>query len=89
MTSRVEQITQENTRLHSELRKSLEARIETVAHSSSTGLKSSSGVGVGGVMDTLQQQLETVMKDRDSYRDLLRKTSNELDLLQRIDQVSS
>lgn len=85
MTSRVEQVTQENARLHSELRKSLEARIEAVTQSSS---KSSSGVGFGGVMDALQQQMEMVNKDRDNYRELLKKTANELDLLQRIDQVS-
>lgn len=86
MTSRVEQVTQENARLHSELRKSLEARIETITQSGSS--TTSSGIGVGGVMDALQQQMEMVTKDRDNYRELLKKTANELDLLQRIDQVS-
>lgn len=84
MTLRVEQVAQENARLHSELRKSLEARIEAVTQSGSTGSKSSS---VGVLMDTLQQQLEMVTKDRDNFRELLKKTANELDLLQKMDQV--
>lgn len=89
MTSRVEHVTQENARLHSELRKSLEVRIQASTQPGSRGLKSSGGVDIGSALDTLQQRLEIVTKDRDSYRDLLKNTSHELDLLQRNDQVSS
>ncbi len=87
MTSRVEQVTQENSRLHSELRKSLEARIETATQSGSGGSKFASGVNVGEVVDTLQQQLEMVIRDRDNFRELMKKASNELEILQKIDQV--
>ena len=93
MASRIDQVTAENTRLHRELRKSLEVRIDQATQSSSAGGKrNSDGWGSDGnmknVMGTLQQQLEMVTEDRDNYRDLLRKTTNELEVMQKSDQVS-
>lgn len=84
MRSRVEQVTDENSRLHSEVRKSLEARIEVATQKSGSLPSSSPRLS----LEALQQQLDTVVRDRDSYRELLKKTSQELDLLQKSDQVS-
>lgn len=82
MSARIEQVTMENTELHAELRKCLEAQIQTATGSGA------GGASVNEVMVTLQQQLEMISRDRDSYRDLLKKASQELELVQRNDQVS-
>ena len=90
MCSRVEKVTQENSRLHAELRKSLEARMEAVTQSSYQHRESTGG-SISGVSVTrarLEQQLDTVTKDRDNYRDLFKKASQELELLQQGVQVS-
>lgn len=86
MAARIEQVTQENSRLHSELRRSLETQIQAATESGSLRLKSSGGADA---LDALKQQLEMVTRDRDSYQELLKKTSHELELVQRSDQVSS
>lgn len=88
MASRIEQVTVENSRLHSELRKSLEMRIDQATQSASAGGKRGSDGTMKNVVGTLQQQLEMVTEDRDNYRDLLRKTTNELEIMQKSDQVS-
>lgn len=82
MSSTVEQITDENRRLHSELRKTIECQIQRCQNSSQT-MSSSTESAIG----TLQQQLDMVLKDRDSYRGLLKRTSQELEVLQKSDQV--
>ena len=84
MTQRVEQVTEENSRLHLELRKNLEAQIHAATQS---GSKMSGRADVGDMLKTLQQQLDMVTRDRDTYQDLLKKTSRELELVQRSDQV--
>lgn len=86
MASRIEQVTVENSRLHCELRKSLEIRIDQATQSA--GGKRSSDGNMKNVVGTLQQQLEMVTEDRDNYRDFLRKTTNELEIMQKSDQVS-
>lgn len=89
MCSRVEKVTQENSRLHTELRKSLEVRIEAVTQQPTYQQPKSNGGPVGEEgLGTIQQQLNVVTKDRDNYRELLKKMSQELELLQRNDQVS-
>lgn len=90
MCSRVEKVTQENSRLHAELRKSLEVRIEAVTQLP-VYQKPKSGGGESvrqRGLETLQQQLSAITRDRDNYRELLKKMSQELELLQRNDQVS-
>lgn len=77
MTSRVEQVTEENTRLHSELRKNLESQIEVATK----------GTAVKGVVDSLQKELEMAFKERDSLQNMLKKTSQELQIMQRSEQV--
>lgn len=84
MTQRVEEVTEENSRLHLELRKNLEAQIQAATQS---GSKSAGRADVGDMLNTLQQQLDMVTKDRDTFQDLLRKTSHELDLCRQRDQV--
>lgn len=89
MCARVEKVTQENSRLHAELRKSLEARMEAVTNSfqqhESTG---GSITGASVARARLEHQLDAVTKDRDNYRDLFKKASQELELLQQNEQVS-
>ena len=88
MTSRVEKVTEENSQLHSELRKSIEAQIQAATLSSSGKSKLRDNGSVNEMLDTLQKQLEVVSTDRERYRDLLKKTSEELEILHRNDQVS-
>ncbi len=88
MSQRVEQVTEENSRLHLELRKNLEAQIHAATQSGAVGSKLSGRADVGDMLKTLQQQLDMMTKDRDTYHDLLKKTSRELELVQRSDQVS-
>lgn len=86
MAQRVEQVTEENSRLHLELRKNLEVQIHAATQ---PGSKSRSGrADVEDMLRTLQQQLDTLTKDRDTYQELLKKTSHELELLQKTDQVN-
>lgn len=87
MTQRVEQVTEENSRLHLELRKNLEAQIQSATKSGAAGSRLSGRADVGDMLKTLQQQLDMTTKDRDTYQDLLKKTSRELEMLQRRDQV--
>lgn len=75
----MEQITQENARLHSELRKSLEAQL----HASTKGTSGSINTAVEG----LQQQMDILSKERDSYIELWKQTSKELDMAQKSEQV--
>lgn len=83
MASSVEEITKENAYLHKELRKNLEGQMMST-QSCSSQLKFSKG---DGVVDSLQQQLEMVMKERDNFRNMLKKTSQELEITQRTEQV--
>ena len=77
----------ENTKLHLELRKALEAQLQM-----STGQGGGASSGGGGVstvvIDGLRQQLDLLSKERDSYIDLWRQTTTELETLQRSEQAS-
>lgn len=67
--------------MHSELRKSLEAQLQ--ASSTSGG-----GGGVSTVViDGLRQQLDLLSKERDSYIELWRQTTSELESLQKSEQA--
>ena len=83
LSSRVQEITEENTKLHSELRKSLESQLK----SSSATVR---GEGGGGsvVVEAVQQQMDVLSKERDSYIDMWRQTSKELEIVQKNDQVN-
>lgn len=86
LSSRVQEIIEENSKLHTELRKSLEAQLQ-----SSMGQGGGASSGVGGVSTVivggLQQQLDLLSKERDSYVELWRQTTSELDTLQKSEQV--
>lgn len=75
--TRVQEITEENTRLHSDLRQSLESQ-----------LKSSNGGSGGTVVEAVQEQMNILSRERDSYVDLWRQTSRELETLQSSERVS-
>ena len=77
MALRVEQVTEENVHLHSEFRKMLEGQINAATQ----------GAGVGGVVDSLQEDLKLVSKERDSFQSMLNKTLQELQILQKSEQV--
>lgn len=76
LMGRVQEIAEENTKLHSDLRKSLESQLR------------SSNVSDGGVMEAVQEQLNILSRERDSYVDLWRQVSKELDTLQSNNRVS-
>lgn len=85
MSSRVQEITEENTKLHSELRKSLESQLK----SSSTTVRGVTGeVGGGVVVEAVQKQMDVLSKERDSYIDMWRQTSKELEIVQKNEQVN-
>ena len=79
-------IIEENSKLHTELRKSLEAQLQ-----SSMGQGGGASTGGGGVstviVEGLQQQVDLLCKERDSYVDLWRQTTSELETLQKSEQV--
>ncbi len=78
LVARVQEITDENTKLHSDLRKSLESR-----------LKSPTRVSGGSVqVEAVQEQMDILSRERDSHVDLWRQTTRELEILQRSDRVS-
>ncbi len=79
LTRRVGEIVEENTKLHSDLRKSLESQLR------------SSGAGArdgGGVIEAVQEQLDILSRERDNYIDLWRQVSKELDAVQSNNRVS-
>ena len=86
LSSRVQEIIEENSKLHTELRKSLEAQLQ-----SSMGQGGEASSGVGGVSTVivggLQHQLDLLSKERDSYVELWRQTTSELETLQKSEQV--
>lgn len=85
LTSRVQEITDENSKLHSELRKNLESQLKP----SSTIVGGVTGVGGGSVVvEAMQQQMDVLSKERDSYIDLWRQTSKELEAVQKNNQVN-
>ena len=75
----------ENSKLHSELRRSLEAQLQA-----STG--QGGGASGGGVSTVVvkgfQEQIDLLSKERDSYIDLWRQTNSELENLQKSEQAS-
>ena len=85
MALRVDEVTEENARLHLELRRNLEAQIQAATQAEPG--KGSGRTDVGDMLNTLQQQLDMITKERNSYQELLKKTSRELDLCQRRDKV--
>lgn len=78
----MQQITEENTRLHTELKRTLEAQLQA-----STGGGSEGEVSMV-VANGLQQQVDMLSKERDSYIDLWQQTTTELKALQKSHQAS-
>ena len=85
LSNRVQVIVDENGRLHSELKRSLEAQLQA-----STGQEGgASGGGVSAVVvKGYQEQIDMLSKERDSYVDLWRQTNSELENLQKSEQAS-
>ena len=83
LSSRMEQITHENARLHSELRKSLEAQLQSSARGTANG------GSINAAVEGLQQQMDILSKERDSYIELWKQTSKELDTSQKSEQVTT
>ncbi len=78
LTGRVQCIADENTKLHADLRKNLESQ-----------LRSSSSVrDGGGVMEAVQEQLNILSRERESYVQLWKQVSKELEALQSNHRVS-
>ncbi len=77
LLARVQEITDENTKLHSDLRKSLESQLKSPATGGSVQVKA------------VQEQMDILSRERDSHVDLWRQTTRELETLQRSDRVSS
>ena len=84
LTARVQEITEENSKLHSDLRKSLESQLKS---SSSRGERGVSNGG-GAVVEAVQEQMNILSRERDSYIDLWRQASKELESLQKSERVS-
>ena len=78
----MQEITEENTRLHTELKRTLEAQLQA-----STGAGSEGEVSMV-VANGLQQQVDMLSKERDSYIDLWQQTTTELKALQKSHQVN-
>ena len=78
----MQEITEENTRLHTELRRTLEAQLQA-----STGAGGEGEVSMV-VANGLQQQVDMLSKERDSYIDLWQQTTTELKALQKSHQVN-
>ncbi len=77
LVARVQEITDENTKLHSDLRKSVESQLNSPAAGGSVQVKA------------VQEQMDIISRERDSHVDLWRQTTRELEILQRSDRVSS
>lgn len=85
MAVKAEQITVENTSLHSELRKALEMQIRSVP---SANLRQNKSVNVQEVTE-LKEQLQMVNNERDAFRNMLKKTSMGLEVVQMSEQVGT
>ena len=84
MTTTVEQVTEENNRLYSELRKSFEIQMEAASQP-----LSNSNAGLGVVVDSLQQQLEITSRERDNFRSKLEKILQDFQYIQNNELVCS
>ncbi len=78
LVARVQEITDENTKLHSDLRKSLESRLKSPACVNGESVQ----------VEAVQEQMDILARERDSHVDLWRQTTRELEILQRSDRVS-
>ncbi len=81
---KAEQITEENTNLHSELRTALEAHIGSSPAASKSTLKNIASTEI----TELKEQLQMVNSERDTFRSLLKKSSMSLDAAQKSEQVN-
>lgn len=79
LRSRVQQVVDENTRLHSQLQQSLEAQLEA----SGVGIQAP---GATTAVEGLQHQLDILSKERSSYLELWKQSSQELEHLQRAER---
>lgn len=87
LSSQVQEVTEENTKLHSELRKNMESHLKTAPATSNS--LSHSGAEGNVMVEALQRQTDVLSQERDSYIDLLRQASKNLEAVQKSERVNS
>ncbi|KAL9973731.1 hypothetical protein ACROYT_G020221 [Oculina patagonica] len=79
LKQKTDHVVQENTRLHEELRRSIEAQMEIVRQGEGSGVDKE-------VMGNMQHQLQLLSQERDSYVELWQNACSELEKLQEIER---
>lgn len=79
LKQKTDHVVQENTRLHEELRRSIEAQMDIVQHREGSGVEKE-------VMGNMQHQLQLLSQERDSYVELWQNACSELEKLQEIER---
>lgn len=79
LKQKTDHVVQENTRLHEELRRSIEAQMDIVRHGEGSGVEKE-------VMGNMQHQLQLLSQERDSYVELWQNACSELEKLQEIER---
>lgn len=79
LKQKTDHVVQENTRLHEELRRSIEAQMDVMRQGEGSGVEKE-------VMENMRHQLQLLSQERDSYVDLWQNACNELEKLQEIER---
>lgn len=79
LKQKTDHVVQENTRLHEELRRSIEAQMDIVRQGEGSGMEKE-------VMENMRHQLQLLSQERDSYVELWQNACNELEKLQEIER---
>jgi len=79
LKQKTDHVVQENTRLHEELRRSIEAQMDIVRQGEGSGVEKE-------VMGNMQHQLQLLSQERDSYVELWQNACSELEKLQEIER---
>ena len=83
--ARAQQVSEENNRLHLELRKSAESKLSLVT----SGIGAESGLGTSTALEALRQQVNMLTREKDSYVELWKQTTEELENTHRSDMEKS
>lgn len=79
LKQKTDHVVQENTRLHEELRRSIEAQMDVVRQGEGSGVEKE-------VMENMRHQLQLLSQERDSYVELWQNACGELEKLQEIER---
>ncbi|KAJ7389653.1 Sodium channel and clathrin linker 1 [Desmophyllum pertusum] len=79
LKQKTDHVVQENTRLHEELRRSIEAQMEIVRQGEGSGVEKE-------VMENMRHQLQLLSQERDSYVELWQNACSELEKIQEIER---